>query len=190
MRTRRSSRQHAMGSGRRRLLAERPERTLSRHFVPTAPEGPRRQPYGYRLRPARAPSAAFPAVRDLMNQAIWSTSVGGVPPCIFFLFSTFPDHRTPELAAERRAGQSQDRGPIPRQDVVQSQDVILARYRDTTTLSESPVVRERYERTARVGRRSRPIMHPPERSMGRLSWVRRAWRRWRRALCRFSREVR
>src|SRR6185437_16731038 len=77
------------------------------------------------------------------------------------------------------------RGPIPRQDVVQSQDVILARYRDTTTLSESPVVRERYERTARVGRRSRPIMHPPERSMGRLSWVRRAWRRWRRALCRF-----
>src|SRR6185312_6243568 len=145
MRTRRSSRQHAMGSGRRRLLAERPERTLSRHFVPTAPEGPRRQPYGYRLRPARAPSAAFPAVRDLMNQAIWSTSVGGVPPCIFFLFSTFPYHRPPELAAERRAGQSQDRGPIPRQDVVQSQDVILARYRDTNTLSESPVVRERYE---------------------------------------------
>src|SRR6185312_38302 len=94
---------------------------------------------GYRLRPARAPSATFPAVRDLVNQAIWSTSVGGVPPCIFSSSPRSQIIALPNWQPSAAAGNPKT--------VVQSQDVVLARYRDTTTLSESPVCASATNRT-------------------------------------------
>src|SRR6185312_15236019 len=88
---------------------------------------------GYRLRPARAPSAAFPAVRDLMNQAIWSTSVSGVPPCIFSSSPRSQIIALPNWQPSAAAGNPKT--------------VVLARYRDTTTPSESPVCASATNRT-------------------------------------------